>query len=161
MKNKYSEIATKQRPKTYPLVYEAQLAKMAQIPLSKLADNKIYVDILIENRPYKAMLDSGSDLSFYNDTIFNPKFELGIHPQSEKLTVKGVGGLTTWNVSKFDATISHGSDTFELTFHSLPNDRFPSIPYPFVVGNDFFRKANLEIQSKSNKSEKEMLYEEE
>ena len=159
MKKHNSFFRQKQRRKTPPIVYSAVFVEAEAdryIPLDSVEERKgrLIINIEIANKGGTAkvrelaMYDTGSDISFYREEFFDPG-ELGYKTKSTKLTMKGISGFTEWKTEYFDATVKFGDYVFDLRFHALSEERFPSTQLQadglvkFMVGGDFQKRAGI------------------
>ncbi|MHA1342269.1 MAG: hypothetical protein ACTSRZ_20930 [Promethearchaeota archaeon] len=101
----------------------------------------VYIDFIIfpnsTRLKVKGILDSGSQISFYNPSLF--KFD-NIEKTRKILTIKGVNNKKTIILDTVHIKIEYNLQIKTMTFYSL--DNFPR-KIGFLCGLDFIKKFNI------------------
>lgn len=160
MKDHYLEVRTTQRPRDYVIIFDAELDRMRKIETDPRHDSRIYQEVIIQNKKFKALIDTLSDIAFYNAEQIDPEADLKVKVKKKKILIKGIGGLSEIETEIFQADVAHPSNIdniFTLTFYSLPPERFPSTHthLPFVLGHEFCKNAGLQLLPVNSKTQRE------
>jgi len=98
----------------------------------------IYKSFSAQNISFRAMVDSGSDLSLMREDVFR-KFE-GLKLTKEIKHLKGIGKGELITIGSFDLHVFVDNISFTITFHVVKRDE---LEYTAIVGNNILQKVDI------------------